>query len=247
MQDVYEVEVRNCADPPAVIATLSVSQAGSGTSSSYSCQRCTAQNNAFCEMLESPQDSWQPHRQKDSVPSGMFSLQRSAEGAWSVVPRGNKYIAALIAAGLISLSEKVPAAAAPSAGMPAGAGPKAGVGAGSSTGGGGTARGAVVSGGGGESATLEFGGLGEGGGEGGGDGDGDGDDVAAASAPAHGPAALIARLCARLALPGECGRRTRQRTLRRGGAGEGRRPGASPGLPTLNSSGTSPDVHLLLR
>ena len=111
----YEVEVRNCADPPAVIATLSVSQRGT----SYTCQRCTAQNKAFCEMLESPQPSWKPHSQKDSVPSGLFCLQRSAEGAWSVVPRGNKYIAALIAAGLISLSEKVPAAPAPSAGMPA--------------------------------------------------------------------------------------------------------------------------------
>ena len=114
MKDVYEVEVHNCADPPAVIATLSVSQVGT----SYTCQRCTAQNKAFCEMLESPPDSWQPHRKKDSVPSGMFRLQRSAEGAWSVGPRGNKYIAALIAAGLISLSEKVPAAAATSAEMP---------------------------------------------------------------------------------------------------------------------------------
>ena len=115
MHDVYEVEVRNNAVPPAVIATLSVSQNGT----SFVCPRCTKQNKAFCEMLESPPPSWQPHSQKDSVPSGMFRLQRSAVGAWSVGPQGNKYVAALIAAGLISLSEKVPAAAAPSAGMPA--------------------------------------------------------------------------------------------------------------------------------
>ena len=97
----HEVEVHNCADPPAVIATLSVSNAG-GTS--YSCDRSTAQNKRFCEMLESPLPSWRPHSHKGSVPNRQFYLQRSAEGAWSVVPRGNKYIAALIADGLISLS-----------------------------------------------------------------------------------------------------------------------------------------------
>ena len=101
MQAVYEVVVRNSAVPPAVIATLSVSNAG-GTS--YSCDRSTAQNKRFCEMLESPLPSWRPHSHKDSVPNRQFYLQRSAEGAWSVVPRGNKYIAALIADGLISLS-----------------------------------------------------------------------------------------------------------------------------------------------
>jgi hypothetical protein len=117
VQAVCKVEVRNNAFPPAVIATLSVNNQG-GTS--YSCQRCTAQNEVFCKMLESPQRSWQPHSQKDSVPSGQFRLQRSAVGAWSVGPQGNKYIAALITAGLISLAEKVPAAAAPAAaGMPA--------------------------------------------------------------------------------------------------------------------------------
>ena len=116
MQAVYEVVVRNSAVPPAVIATLSVSNAG-GTS--YSCDRSTAQNKRFCEMLESPQPSWWPHSHKDSVPDRKFRLQRSAEGAWSVGQQGNKYIAALIADGLISLSEKVPAAAAPSAEMPA--------------------------------------------------------------------------------------------------------------------------------
>ena len=115
MQDVYEVEVRNDADPPAVIATLSVSQADT----TYKCQRSTAQNGAFCEMLEAPQPSWKPHSQKAEVPSAQFRLQRSAEGDWSVGPQGNKYIAALIAAGLISLAEKVPAAAAPAAGVPA--------------------------------------------------------------------------------------------------------------------------------
>ena len=103
------------ADPPAVIATLSVSQEGT----SYKCQRSTAQNGAFCEMLEAPQPSWKLHSQKAKVPSAMFRLQRSAEGAWSVGPQGTKYIAALIAAGLISLAEKVPAAAAPAAGVPA--------------------------------------------------------------------------------------------------------------------------------
>ena len=101
MQAVYEVVVRNSAVPPAVIATLSVSNAG-GTS--YTCDRSTAQNKRFCEMLESPQPSWWPHSHKDSVPDRKFSLQRSAEGAWSVGTRGNKYIAALIADGLISLS-----------------------------------------------------------------------------------------------------------------------------------------------
>ena len=101
MHAVYEIEVHNCADPPAVIATLSVSR-NKGTS--YACQRCTAQNKRFCEMLEAPQPSWRPHSHKDSVPSVMFRLQRSAEGAWSVGPQGNKYIAALIADGLISLS-----------------------------------------------------------------------------------------------------------------------------------------------
>ena len=101
MRNVYELEVRNDAVPPAVIATLSVSNAG-GTS--YTCDRSTAQNKRFCEMLEAPQPSWKPHSQKDSVPSGMFRLRRSAEGAWSVGPKGNKYIAALIANGLISLS-----------------------------------------------------------------------------------------------------------------------------------------------
>ena len=116
MQDVYEVEVHNDSVPPAVIATLSVSNQG-GTS--YMCQRSTAQNGAFCEMLEAPQPSWKLHSQKAKVPSAMFRLQRSAEGAWSVGPQGNKYIAALIAAGLISLAEKVPAAAAPAAGVPA--------------------------------------------------------------------------------------------------------------------------------
>ncbi len=115
MQAVYEVEVRDYADPPAVIATLSVSNQG-GTS--FLCDRSTAQNKAFCEMLEAPQPSWKPHSQKNSVPGRMFRLQRSAVGAWSVGPRGNKYIAALIDAGLISLSERVPAAAAPSAEMP---------------------------------------------------------------------------------------------------------------------------------
>ena len=108
MRNVYELEVRNDAVPPAVIATLSVSNEGTG----YPCRRSTAQNNAFCEMLEAPQPSWKPHSQKDSVPSGMFRLRRSAEGAWSVGSQGNNYIAALIEAGLISLSEKVPAAAA---------------------------------------------------------------------------------------------------------------------------------------
>ena len=116
MQAVYKVEVRDTAVPPAIIATLSVSRK-EGTS--YNCDRSTAQNRAFCKTLESPQDSWKPHSQKDSVPSGMFRLQRSAEGAWSVSSQGNKYIAALIAAGLISLSEKVPAAAAPAAVVPA--------------------------------------------------------------------------------------------------------------------------------
>ena len=103
MQDVYEVEVHDDADPPAVIATLSVSNDG-GTS--FRCQFITAQNKVFHEMLESPQHSWQPHSQMDTVPGRAFSLQRSAEGAWSVGPRGNKYVAALITAGLISLAEK---------------------------------------------------------------------------------------------------------------------------------------------
>ena len=106
--------MRNCADPPAVIATLSVStDTGTSTGTSYRCDRSTAQNKAFCEMLEKPQPSWQPHSLKDSVPGRGFSLQRSAVGAWSVGPQGNKYVAALITAGLISLAEKVPAAAAP--------------------------------------------------------------------------------------------------------------------------------------
>ena len=93
--------MHNCADPPAVIATLSVSNAG-GTS--YTCKRSTAQNKRFCKMLESPLPSWRPHSHKDSVPDHKFRLQRSAEGAWSVGQQGNKYIAALIADGLISLS-----------------------------------------------------------------------------------------------------------------------------------------------
>ena len=101
MQAVYEVVVRNSAVPPAVIATLSVSNA---VGTSYTCDRSTAQNKRFCEMLESPQPSWWPHSHKESVPDRKFCLQRSAEGAWSVGPRGNKYIAALIADGLISLS-----------------------------------------------------------------------------------------------------------------------------------------------
>ena len=107
--------MRNGAVPPAVIATLSVRQHGK----SYTCDRNTAQNKAFCEMLELPQLSWQPHSQKESVPGRGFRLQRSAVGAWSVGPQGNKYVAALITAGLISLAEKVPAAAAPAAGAPA--------------------------------------------------------------------------------------------------------------------------------
>ena len=111
----YEVEVRDNAAPPAVIATLSVSNEG-GTS--YGCKRPTAQNKVFFEMLEAPQASWQPHSQKGSVPVGKFMLQRSAEGTWSVGPQGNKYVAALITAGLISLAEKV-LAAAPAAGVPA--------------------------------------------------------------------------------------------------------------------------------
>ena len=102
MQDVYKVEVRDNADPPAVIATLSVNK----QDTSFMCQFSTAQNKAFCEMLVAPQASWLPHSLMDSVPVRGFSLQRSAEGAWSVVPRGNKYVAALITAGLISLAEK---------------------------------------------------------------------------------------------------------------------------------------------
>ena len=116
MQDVYEVEVRNCADPPTVIATLSVSnQVGKG----FLCDRSTKQNKVFYDMLESPPPSWLPHSLKDSVPGRGFCLQRSAEGAWSVGPQGNKYVAALITTGLISLAEKVPAAAALAAGVPA--------------------------------------------------------------------------------------------------------------------------------
>jgi hypothetical protein len=115
VQIVYEVEVRDNDDPPAVIATLSVSK----HRTSFLCDRSTAQNKAFCEMLEAPQHSWLPHSLKDSVPGRMFRLQRSAEGAWSVGSRGNKYITALIDAGLISLAEKVQAAAAPAAGVPA--------------------------------------------------------------------------------------------------------------------------------
>ena len=102
MQDVYEVEVHNNADPPTVIATLSVNEQGP----SFTCQFKTAQNKVFHEMLKAPQPSWQTHSQMDTVPGRAFSLQRSAEGAWSVGPRGNKYIAALITAGLISLAEK---------------------------------------------------------------------------------------------------------------------------------------------
>ena len=102
MQDVYKVEVRDNADPPAVIATLSVNK----QDTSFMCQFSTAQNKAFCEMLVAPQASWLPHSLMDSVPVRGFSLQRSAEGAWSVGPRGNKYVAALITAGLISLAEK---------------------------------------------------------------------------------------------------------------------------------------------
>ena len=103
MQDVYKVEVHNNAYPPAVIATLSVSnQVGHG----FLCDRSTAQNKAFYVMLESPQHSWLSHSLRDSVPVRGFSLQRSAVGAWSVGPRGNKYVAALITAGLISLAEK---------------------------------------------------------------------------------------------------------------------------------------------
>ena len=99
----YEVEVHDDAIPPAVIATLSVSN-DRGTN--FRCDRSTAQNKAFCEMLVAPQASWQPHSQMDTVPGRAFSLQRSAEGAWSVGPKGNKYVAALITAGLISLAEK---------------------------------------------------------------------------------------------------------------------------------------------
>ena len=100
MQDVYEVEVRDKAVPPAVIATLSVNQVGKG----FLCDRSTAQNKAFYVMLESPQHSWLPHSLKDSVPVRGFCLQRSAVGAYSVGPKGNKYVAALITAGLISLA-----------------------------------------------------------------------------------------------------------------------------------------------
>ena len=94
VRDMYEVEVHDDADPPAVIATLSVSSNGTG----FICQFSTAQNKVFCKMLEAPQPSWQTHSKMDSVPGRGFRLQRSAEGAWSVGPQGNKYIAALITA-----------------------------------------------------------------------------------------------------------------------------------------------------